>query len=215
MSNPSDELSGPALRLLDAVESVTIVKGHIPSDPVTWHIKISGHTIEIDSEKMDTSTQFKKQYLKVFYRPPPAIKNSDWLPFVEAMSENAEVVTAKEATEHVYMAQRLMESIRALPIVSDDVDVLQGRGFYVYKGFYCLISKKIEQIIESSGWKTHAQTLSPVVAALGYKVEGNERIYVGGDQKRFWWFYPDAIIEPVESATSAENEISPEVMECQ
>jgi len=214
--NPTDELSGPALRLFESVESVTIVRGHIPSDPVMWHIKIAGKTLEINSDKMDTSTAFKKQYLKVFYRPPPAIKSSEWLSFVEAISEFQEVVTAKEESEHVYIAHQLMEKVRELTVVPDIEDAEHGMGFYEFKGHYCLISKKIDDIIEAHNWKASSQILSPVVAALGFKTEGNQRITCSdGKQRRFWWFYPEAITEAGESPTSSQKEIKGEVIECQ
>lgn len=206
MNDALDDLSGPALRLLESVEEVTIVKGHIPSDPTFWHIKIEGKTIEVNAEKMTTPTRFKQLYLKNFYLPAPSVKTDEWNNLLKLLAEQAQVVTAQEESEHVYIANQMIEEIRRLPVVDSIEDY--NRGLVLHSGCYLLPGSKIDEIIVAHNWKTSAQILSPVMSDLGFKLEGTHATRDGeGKLKRFWWFRPSAIF-PEDSPNPPKNEIT-------
>ncbi|MDN5310189.1 MAG: putative primase/helicase [Methanolobus sp.] len=202
--NSCQDLGGQALKLFESVEKVTIVKGHIPTDPTNWEIRIDGHVLSVDAEKMDRPTLFRKQYLKVFNKSPPAFKE-DWPKFVDALSELAEVVTAKEESESVYIANQLMETIRKLPIITDKEDAAVGRGLLDHEGHYCLVSKKLDEIKEAHNYHITPNLLSSTMVSLGLKADGTPTIRCGtAGRPRFWWFYKRAIIDS-ESQQEAQN----------
>jgi len=185
------DLGGPAIRFLDSVESVTIKTGHIPSDPTVWCIQIAGKCVEVDAEKMDRNTTFRKQYLKMFHRLPPLIKSDEWLTVVDVLSESAEVITAKEESERVYIANQVMEDIRRMPVTEEQEDAATGRALIQRGEYLCLRSNKMKDIAES--YHIAPNILSKTMTELGYKAEGTEPFRCNKHLYRFWWFRKDAI----------------------
>jgi hypothetical protein len=211
-SKAKDELSGPALRLWETLESVTIVKGHIPSDPTIYRIQIDGKCIEVDAEKMDRPTTFKKKFLKMFYRPPAYMTPNEWSAFVELLGETAEVITAQEESEAVYIAREVMEKIREMPVSEEPEEAATGRVFLMYMGYLCLKGTKITEIVESMRYHILPNKLSEAMTHLGLKKSGTPRIRCGAaGQHRFWWFYESAINEDGQDDNPLEL---PEKMDC-
>ncbi|WP_319506329.1 hypothetical protein [uncultured Methanolobus sp.] len=192
-------------KLLDMIDKIVIVEGHIPTDPTTWEIHISNGLVRVDAEKMISPLDFCKKYLKTFHMPAPAFKD-DWIPFVRALHERAEIVTSKEESEAVYISNQILEEIRRLPKTDDQADASTGRALLQHKGFYCLHNKKVSEIVEAMRYHITPSDLSQAMTALGYKKEGTDAFRCNSKLTRFWWFYPE-IIDINEAPVTSEEEI--------
>jgi hypothetical protein len=192
-------------KLLDMIDKVVIAKGHIPTDPTTWEIHIGTGTVRVDAEKMISPLDFCKKYLKTFHMPAPAFKD-DWIPFVMTLHERAEIITSKEESEAVYIANQILEMIRGLPITEDQADAATGRALLQHKGFYCLHNAKVSGVVEAMRYHIALSDLSRAMTSLGYKKEGTDAFRCNGKLSRFWWFYPE-VIDINESPETSEEEI--------
>jgi hypothetical protein len=68
----------PEEKLYEIINKVVIVKGVIPSDPITWEFHIHDKILRVDTDRLENMKQFRQQYLKAFDRPAPKIKLSRW-----------------------------------------------------------------------------------------------------------------------------------------
>jgi len=183
----------PVDKLVHSIERVVIREGKIPSDPVIWEIYISGKVLRIDAEKIENLGVFRSQYVKAFRSPAPSMKSDMWLQLVAAMGEMAEVVRAGEESERVYIANQVFEKVCELRITDDRQDAAAGRGMLDYQGHFCVTSKKIEDIVQTAGYRIAFNSLSETMTELGLKKEGSENIWYGNKSIRSWWFFQSKV----------------------
>ena len=180
-------------KLIHSIEKVVILKGKISNDPAIWEIHISGKVLKVDSEKIETQRAFRNQYLKVFNAPAPLVTSENWLKIVAGMSEIAEVVTAGEESERVYIANRVFEKVCELKVTDDRGLAAAGKCMLNHQGYLCVISKKIEEIVQTAGYKIAFIPLSESMTELGLKKEGTESVWYG-KTIRSWWFIQSKVL---------------------
>lgn len=175
--------------LLNCVRKVTIYAGRIKDDPKYWEIYFEGldTPIKIESELMDSSRSFRRQFLKLTDTPAPPLSASDWFTFVAALSEKAERGAYSEESDNVYIAEGLFELILGLPAIKKET-VMQAKGYVLHEGFRCVHWHTIEELMEAHGFKLSKQILSSTLTQLGYKEEGTQAFRVKGRLTRFWFF---------------------------
>jgi hypothetical protein len=199
-------------RLCESIETVVIVKGHVPNDPVIWEIHLLGGVLRIDSKKIEIQDVFRKAYITEFYHPAPSFKQMDWYKFVECISQMAVVIKSTEESEAVYISNQVFDKIRELPITDDQTVGVTGRALLKHEEFYCLTSSKVSEIVEVYRFRIAPNVLSSTMTALGYKTAGTPAFRCDGKLCRFWWFYPDIISKYYEPLEETNLEIAEEGM---
>lgn len=193
----------PADKLFDMIDKVVIVKGVIPSDPVTWEFHILDHVLKVDVENLENMRCFKKQYLKAFDRPAPRVNAAQWSNIIDELSEDkAERIQAVEESGNVFIARQLFEIICEKEISDDPEDAISGLAFLNYvtpngnDTYFCIPSHVLKNTVDESGFKIPLNELSGTMTELKMKKPGTEPIRYGkGRQKRTWCFFPDAVLE--------------------
>ncbi|WP_407356036.1 hypothetical protein [Methanolobus sp. WCC5] len=198
-------------KFCESIDHVKIVRGIVPSDPVTWEIHIHGGVVRIDSKKIRSQETFQNTYITEFNRPAPGFKKTDWFNFINHMSEVAEVVTSDEDTEHVYIAKQIIVEIRKLYMrgAEDDPEEAIATNRLLRKGEYlCIAGPTVEELIQSRNYHVAPNVLSKVMSDMGYKKPGTHQIRCGAHGRPyFWWFYESEISDSVDPTTTPENEI--------
>lgn len=194
-SDPFQEEPSSLAKLVDAVEKVVIYKGKIPSDPHIWEVYIADKILRIDAENLTSPHTFQKKYLKEFHSSAPRVSSDQWDMFVTLMGEDAEIVTAKEESENVYCANRIMGEISQLSETEDKEEAWSRQILLRHEGYLCLVSGKIEEIVHVLNFKIAPNILSRTMTDLRYKTEGTKTIRCDGRRPSFWWFYPYIIAE--------------------
>jgi hypothetical protein len=178
----------PAQKIYNSVEKVVIVKGILPTDPTIWEFHINAQILRINTEKLETQTKFRQEYLKTFDVPAPKLSGNSWINLLQALSDDKkEYYRDPEDSENVYIAKRIFEKICELPLVEKDV-AASGRGLCAHEGYYCLVSSKVEEIVKSCDFRIAWNTLSSTMSALGLKREGTETVRLGKKSAKCWWF---------------------------
>ena len=132
--------------------------------------------------------------MKAFRSPAPLIKHDLWLKIVALMGETAEVVKAGEESERVYIANQVFEKICELQVIDDRASAAAGKGMLDYQGYYCVTSKKVEEIVQAAGYKIPFNWLSETMTELGLKKEGSESIWYSRKSIRSWCFIQSKVL---------------------
>lgn len=194
-TNPFQEEPSLLSKLCDSIIRVVICEGKIPSDPATWEIHILDKILRIDAENLSSPHTFQKKYLKEFHSPAPRFSRDQWDALISMMGEEAEIVAAKEESENVYYANRIMSLISQLPETEDKEEAVSRQVLLKHQGCLCLVSDKVEEIAHDLGFKIAPNRLSSTMTDLGYKTEGTKTIRCEGRRPSFWWFDPRKIAE--------------------
>lgn len=190
-------------KLYRMVDHVCIKLGHVRDDPVIWEFYIkneNGKTevIQIDAEKLEKQAVFRAQYLKKFFTPAPKVNTTEWLKFLQIMGEKAERIQNTEESENVYLARQVYEEICRYEPTEDGNLILRktSRKIYSHLGYYCLQSRRVEEIVKERGYRITQISLSTTMTELGLKRPGTPTVRIGGGTpRRCWWFYPNSSSE--------------------
>lgn len=192
--------------LLEAVESVTIYEGRIRDDPKLWEICFKGLNtpLKIDSEQLDSAGPFRRKFLKLTDTPAPPLKASDWFAFIAGLSERAEHKKSLEESDNVYIAETVMEAIRAQNIIKLE-SATTHKGYVPIDGYRCVHHHTVKELTEGLGFKFTGRILSDTLTQLGYKEEGTKQIRVKGlkNPVRFWRFPEAVFVFDCESESNA------------
>lgn len=187
----ADDLGAAAGRVYDSIQSVKISRGVLDSDPIVWELNVSGKTLKIDAEKLETVSAFRTQFLRAFNHPAPRIKNEDWQMVIELLASDEEKTTVEissEETEPVYIARELYAFICGLPRDGDKDDLLSGGPLYFKDGLYWLKTPRVAEIVKDLGFKFIPNQVSTAMTSLGLKEEGTKRYKHQGTTIRAWGF---------------------------
>ncbi len=191
----------PDIKLFRVIEKVVIVKGMIPSDPTIWEFYIQDNVLRVDAAKLENMTQFRKEYLKVFYHPAPKVTPARWIAVLEALAdEKATHIQAPEESSHVFIANSIFEIVCDREVSDEADEALSGLALYEHsfhndeKTYYCMPSKFFLLLIDGSGFRISPNDLSSAMRELGMKKDGTPRISYCGKQLRSWCFFKDAVL---------------------
>lgn len=180
----------------DSVKEIIVRKGKLTSDPIQWEFYIEDKVLKIDGQDIEKYKIFSTVYINTFLRPAPDLKNPEWKSLLGAFAEEGKIEfknksTESEESENEYIANRIFELICKLPIVEDDskVDAGIGRALLNYQGYYCIPSKCVDKIIDSTSYHITKQALMETMTELKMKKGGNERVRYGevGQQWSYWF----------------------------
>lgn len=189
----------PIKELFDKIEKLTIKKGIISTDITIYEFKLkkdnSYSNFSVDSDKLDTMKEFRKQYQKVMNYPCVRCTNVEWDNLLFALIKKWELTETSEESETVFKAREIFAEICELDVSTDPTDAVTGYSLYEYNDYYYLTSKKVRDIIETRNYRIPLNTLSTAMTELGLKKEGTEAIRFYGKQVRCWVFFPAKVKE--------------------
>lgn len=183
---PMDELN-------DEIDGLVIIKGRLSTDQTIYEFHIGENKIRVDSEKMDSPREFRKQYQKVMFKPAVRLKNEEWDCFLWNFVDKTTFIEVIEESDAVFKAREIFAKICELPVSTDQDDVAAGRALYDYEGFYYLPSKKIKEIVDVENYRIPFNTLSTAMTELHLKKEGTDVVRLRGHTTRCWGFIPSEV----------------------
>lgn len=199
-----EEMS-PGRKLFELIEKVVIVKGRLSTSPTVWEFHIGGEVLRIDVGVLENPKSFRTQYLTVFNRPAPLIKQTDWMQVLESLADaddnKMEIVEPYEESNNEFIARQVFEIICDREISKDADDAENGRCLYQHvlkkddTEYYCMPSAAVIDIIGNAGFKIPLNELSGAMAELHMKCAATPIVWYNGKQKRSWCFIPKSVLQ--------------------
>jgi hypothetical protein len=213
MEDFEEEDMSPIKKLAAQVEKIIKIESVLSSDPNIWEIHFAGSAkkvMKIDTDHLDKSTTFEKMYLKLFGSPAPITKQADFKRFLRIITNDknkVEIVMARSESEHEYIAKQVFETVCSIPLITTDKQAAEtGKGLLDYEddGCLCLVSGKVEEIVQSKGYKIGLSDLSAAMTELGYKTDGTAAIRYKNKRLRSWHFFK-TVVEEMREVPNSEN----------
>lgn len=127
-------------KLYEKITELRIIKGKLSTDPTFYEFHIEGKIIRVDSEKMDSPREFRKQYQKVMYLPAIRCSNEEWDELLYELVKKRKIIEAPEESETVFKAREIFAKICEFSVSTCPDDVITGYYLYDYDNHYLLPS---------------------------------------------------------------------------
>lgn len=155
--------------LFDSIEKFVIIKGRISTDPTIYEYHFKGmQVIRVCAEKSDSPREFRKQYHKVMYVPAVRCSNSEWDELHFELVKKRTLRFAAEESQNVFVAREIFGQICDFEVSTLLEDALRGQALYDNSEHYCLTSRKIRDIVDTSGFRITFKDLSSTMTELGF-----------------------------------------------
>lgn len=176
------------------IDHVIRAKGATTKAPDEFYIYINGCVLVIDTDKMTSSTIFKKQFFKHFNRLLP-FEKGEWAKLAEAIADMAEEGGYAEDSD-VIVTDLLYEKIvneGEITVDKNEMDSLDG-GLYLWdnKKEIVILSTDVRELLkEEFSNQVDIGKASDILNRMGKKTKkahDKNILWVNGQSRRCWFF---------------------------